>query len=967
MVVPVELVSLTIDVVALASLFSICIECFDYFKAGQALEEDFELLLVKLDVEKTRLLIWGNAVGILKSEGEGRVSELNNSQKLELVGRCLESIKSLLSDTDKFQNLYGLRSSADAEKDSRNYSILSINSMSVFWVSYRRFWARFAGNQGLLTLAMRTRWAIHDKTKFEGLVHHLKGLIDGLNRVVLVKRETQDEIMHDDIVLILDISKLRLIQSACEGSYTTLSKAASSVIATSEFGTIDRRNIEEWLGDAKGMSEDGDGDAAAGPKSHETLSPDAESSTQGRPPIFPINSADTILALLFESIPGLRINYGCAPQSSETLPSTLLFSTPVTSKPFLSTSSTPKALSSAQDTPASSPPRQISHPPSPTPKRQKRSPARSVTIEEAYPGQQDRNGSYQSPNKYKMYDSETLRLDSSKREIRLLRILPGAFVSPIHCELFRTSLDGKPDYEALSYVWGGALDRRNIVVNSDEFSVTTNLELALRRLRAHVGEKPLVLWADAVCINQDCYEEKAQQVALMAEIYRKALAVLIHLGENGNNSELVEQLLYDILDADLDEASTTIVPECYDLPPHQDKCWAALSRFLERDWFRRTWVIQEFVLNNTVEVICGEWMVNGETLVEAVSKIARFTAWYRGGAAATGANLIRALGGTKSRYLKGDRPRLPSLIKSFHATDAKEERDHLFALLSLAEHGSHQNLIPEYGGDFESVRERYTQHFINTAYPFEILSLAGLHSQTSRCASWILDLTTLRDFELLLGIGTAVEKGVYRAGFGKPAVISPPGRDILSLRGVLADFVGATRMNVDPENGARDPHHTNSDEFDLIFEVLANILPYPTGEDLDDVRMRTLIGDYPWEGDGSPKTCFAALQMCSSTTDKAEREEYLSTARPYLVAHIDMMKGRKCCLTEKGYVGIVPINTRLGDAVFVPYGSPVPFVIRKIDEREANYLLVGECYIHGIMAGEAMGLDDAHHKELHFH
>lgn len=294
MVVPVEPVSLTIGVVALASLFSTCIECFDYFKAGQAIEEDFELLLVKLDVEKTRLLIWGNAVGVLKPEGEGRVADLNNSQKAELIGRCMDSIKSLLSDTDKFQNLYGLRSAGDIEKNARNHSILSSNSMNVFKTSYRRFWARFAGNQSRSTLAMRTRWAIHDKTKFEGLVHHLKDLIDGLNEVVLVNRETQDQIMHDDIVSILDISKLRLIQSACEGSYTTLSKTASTVIEASEFGTIDRRNIEEWLGDAKGMSDDEEGDVTVNYTRHEALSNNGESENQGTASTFVAYSAKAV-------------------------------------------------------------------------------------------------------------------------------------------------------------------------------------------------------------------------------------------------------------------------------------------------------------------------------------------------------------------------------------------------------------------------------------------------------------------------------------------------------------------------------------------------------------------------------------------------------------------------------------------------------------------------------------------------
>jgi Prion-inhibition and propagation len=283
MVVPVEPVSLTIGVVALASLFSTCIECFDYFKAGQALEEDFELLLVKLDVEKTCFLIWGNAVGVLKPDGEGRIAELNNSHKAGLIERCLGSIKSLLSDTDELQNLYGLRSSTGSDKDSRSHSTLSVNSMSVFKTSYRRFCARFAGSQSRSTVTMRTRWAIHDNPKFEGLVHHLKDLIDGLNQVILVKRETQDQIMHDDIVSIIDISKLRLIQSACEGTYTTLSRVASTVIEASEYGTIDRRNIEEWLGDAKGMSED-DEDTANGGGRIKSLSNTAGPSSQG---IFP--------------------------------------------------------------------------------------------------------------------------------------------------------------------------------------------------------------------------------------------------------------------------------------------------------------------------------------------------------------------------------------------------------------------------------------------------------------------------------------------------------------------------------------------------------------------------------------------------------------------------------------------------------------------------------------------------------
>jgi hypothetical protein len=41
-------------------------KCFGYFKAAQRLAEDLNILLVKLDIEKTRLLNWGNAAGIFK-------------------------------------------------------------------------------------------------------------------------------------------------------------------------------------------------------------------------------------------------------------------------------------------------------------------------------------------------------------------------------------------------------------------------------------------------------------------------------------------------------------------------------------------------------------------------------------------------------------------------------------------------------------------------------------------------------------------------------------------------------------------------------------------------------------------------------------------------------------------------------------------------------------------------------------
>lgn len=42
-----------------------------------------------------------------------------------------------------------------------------------------------------------------------------------------------------------------------------------------------------------------------------------------------------------------------------------------------------------------------------------------------------------------------------------------------------------------------------------------------------------------------------------------------------------------------------------------------------------------------------------------------------------------------------------------------------------------------------------------------------------------------------------------------------------------------------------------------------------------------------------------------------------------------------------------------GDVVCVLFGNKVPFCLRPMGRR---YLLVGECYVHGLMKGEAMDM-----------
>ncbi|KAI0873283.1 heterokaryon incompatibility protein-domain-containing protein [Hypoxylon argillaceum] len=128
------------------------------------------------------------------------------------------------------------------------------------------------------------------------------------------------------------------------------------------------------------------------------------------------------------------------------------------------------------------------------------------------------------------------RLDPSKKQIRLLKLMNGEWNDRIRCELYVVSLQDSPKYEALSYVWGPLTDLVDIDVNGVTFSATQNLHAALRRLRDHIWRGPdyeesRALWVDAICINQQDAEEKAHQVQLMGDIYSQTAKGLFWLGE----------------------------------------------------------------------------------------------------------------------------------------------------------------------------------------------------------------------------------------------------------------------------------------------------------------------------------------------------------------------------------------------------------------------------------------------------
>ncbi|KAK6956106.1 hypothetical protein Daesc_001376 [Daldinia eschscholtzii] len=61
--------------------------------------------------------------------------------------------------------------------------------------------------------------------------------------------------------------------------------------------------------------------------------------------------------------------------------------------------------------------------------------------------------------------------------------------------------------------------------------------------------------------------------------------------------------------------------------------------------------------------------------------------------------------------------------------------------------------------------------------------------------------------------------------------------------------------------------------------------------------------------------------------------------------------------SHRGFLGLAPYSTRLGDEVWLLKGGNLFYVLRGDDGASAKKILLGEGYVHGFMEGEALKLD----------
>ncbi|KAF2267331.1 hypothetical protein CC78DRAFT_614271 [Lojkania enalia] len=216
-------------------------------------------------------------------------------------------------------------------------------------------------------------------------------------------------------------------------------------------------------------------------------------------------------------------------------------------------------------------------------------------------------------------------------QIRLLRIRPGKVEDNIVCDLCIKSLaEVRGKYEALSYSWGVEEASEIIFIHTlqpdpsnppffrqglmEEFPVRPNLFKALRQLRRE--DKPIVMWIDAICINQRETQaaklEKDQQLSMMSNIYNSAKNVCIWLGDADDESTTALKLVNDIM-------NFQVLDLCLEATDESDeRRWCDLIDTLKAPWFSRRWIIQEVASARDASVHVGKDVVHWDDLADAI-------------------------------------------------------------------------------------------------------------------------------------------------------------------------------------------------------------------------------------------------------------------------------------------------------------------------------------------------------------
>jgi hypothetical protein len=548
--------------------------------------------------------------------------------------------------------------------------------------------------------------------------------------------------------------------------------------------------------------------------------------------------------------------------------------------------------------------------------------------------------------------------------VRLLTLLPGVSGDEITVTLRMVSLDAlnHTKYEALSYVWGSEKEPIAITVGRRwSLNVSRNLAVALKHLRFEV--EPRVLWVDAICINQEDLQERAQQVGFMGDIYRRAWQVVVWLGPEENDStcalDFVNTLnrvvsvnwwngtmgpaigteMMSLWQADHSISFSAMVRE-----------GLALSALLDRPWFQRVWIRQEIFLAKKAIVQCGHKEILWAALKNTAFCISEKNFYFgplqmtldRSNVFRERLALVQDLGRERPDHLLG-------VLKATMASKCKDPRDRVYGVLNMLDpRESNAGIIPDYTLSAAEVYRNLVVHFIAHYKSLDILSYTRLERPRSRVIglpSWVPDWTAGQVW---------ISTGYFNAGGYLAPQTTIIGSHTLRVSGVPISHIAELFPSV--EDGT---------SWESMYRAIPQMLPssqrslraYGGSEPLVEAYCRVLcrnnFSDKVFPSKDEQRFTEAMKILLDILGGSTEKRENITKAEQRFLSVATIGSGI-ICTSEDGHIGYVPKSAKVGDLLCVLPGCRSVIVLRPAAGQVNCYSVVGDAFLDKMMNIEAL-------------
>jgi hypothetical protein len=526
--------------------------------------------------------------------------------------------------------------------------------------------------------------------------------------------------------------------------------------------------------------------------------------------------------------------------------------------------------------------------------------------------------------------------------------------------------------------------------------IGSNLHLALIHHRHTRYER--IFWVDALCINQDDFDERGHQVRGMSTIYANAQEVLVWLGEADLHSRRIFEYLslskwdtfrqstnWNTIGFDLTIAEHKNFPSAADL--------GSLGELLERSWFRRLWVLQEVALAKKVTLMAGNGRISWESFASLIHQVHRSGASRKdfSASAQTSVKAVLEIENTRrpmrSSLARHQRPLL-SVLLATSSGESSDIRDKIFAVLALAGDYNLDRDADEFGPNYhlspQEVFKRFAKWCISRGN-LNVLSCTtrneiDLSGELGELPSWVPDWTSIYNDAPFIRY---MDRLPFNAGqpeflVNEPIIDGPrvTEDDALILSGVTVDVVkevaplppspihpGAPRnlgsMLLHYKRWLCDCHG---------MECLDGKGELPD-QNLGEVFWRTMTAGL--DGEGCPATNNVGrwfhdyLRQVEQTesqsqgtspdhpTVSAMGDDLARLRNGVVIAAVLMWSyKRRPAVTNRGTMALVPANTQNGDITVVVAGAKVPLVFRRLQSGlSESYAVLGEAFANDVMDG----------------